>query len=822
MEKLAKARLLRTTSTKERMQDVLKQERNPVLGLLSRLVAHGKSILQPHQLSDHLDDATNEYGGAVSGGPLAWVFQCTQEAVVFPPWVGLAVRPRPGVWEHLVINVDELNVELLTVSEYLAFKERLLNGAENPDPFVLELDFEPFNADFPRMTRPKSIGNGVQFLNRHLSSRLFRDPESMEPLFEFLQLHSYGGETLMLNERIPSLSKLRPVLMKTEDILTKLPKDTSYSDFELKLRELGLEKGWGNTAGRVLESIHMLLDLVQAPDPETLEKFLARMPLMFSVVIMSPHGYFGQEGVLGMPDTGGQVVYILDQVRAMECEMLENIRQQGLDIKPQIVVVTRLIPNAHGTSCNQRVEKIIGTKHSFILRVPFRHKGCVLRNWVSRFDVYPFLEQFVMDVARELSTELKGEPDLIIGNYTDGNLVASLLSHRLGVTQCNIAHALEKTKYPDSDIYWQKFEEKYHFSCQFTADLIAMNHADFIITSTYQEIAGSAETVGQYESHVAFSLPGLYRVVDGIDVFDPKFNIVSPGADQSVYFPFTDKERRLTHIHESIEELLFNPAQTSEHIGTIKDRSKPILFSMARLDKVKNITGLVQLFAKNSRLRELVNLVVVAGNIDQSKSKDREEISEIEKMHNLMNEFDLHGEFRWICALTDKVRNGELYRYIADSHGAFVQPALYEGFGLTVIEAMTCGLPSFATCHGGPAEIIENGLSGFHIDPFHPEKASEIMVNFFERCNQEGDYWMTVSNAGLQRIYSRYTWKIYAERLLMLSRVYSFWKYVSKLGRRETRRYLEMFYILKFRELAKTVPIASDEDGSVQEEKKKL
>lgn len=56
--------------------------------------------------------------------------------------------------------------------------------------------------------------------------------------------------------------------------------------------------------------------------------------------------------------------------------------------------------------------------------------------------------------------------------------------------QCNIAHALEKTKYPDSDLYWKKYDEKYHFSCQFTADLIAMNNADFIITSTYQEIAG--------------------------------------------------------------------------------------------------------------------------------------------------------------------------------------------------------------------------------------------------------------------------------------------------------------------------------------------
>ena len=36
-------------------------------------------------------------------------------------------------------------------------------------------------------------------------------------------------------------------------------------------------------------------------------------------------------------------------------------------------------------------------------------------------------------------------------------------------------------------------------------------------------------------------------------------------------------------------------------------------------------------------------------------------------------------------------------RYIADKHGAFVQPALYEAFGLTVVEAMTSGLPTFAT-----------------------------------------------------------------------------------------------------------------------------
>ncbi|XP_043700038.1 pirin-like protein [Telopea speciosissima] len=55
---------------------------------------------------------------------------------------------------------------------------------------------------------------------------------------------------------------------------------------------------------------------------------------------------------------------------------------------------------------------------------------------------------------------------------------------------CTIAHALEKIKYPDSDIYWKKYEDKYHSSSQFTAGRLAMNHSDFIITSTYQEIAG--------------------------------------------------------------------------------------------------------------------------------------------------------------------------------------------------------------------------------------------------------------------------------------------------------------------------------------------
>ena len=69
----------------------------------------------------------------------------------------------------------------------------ILKWARANDQYVLELDFEPFNATFPRPTRTSSIGNGVQFLNRHLSSIMFRNRDCFEPLLDFLRAHKHKG-----------------------------------------------------------------------------------------------------------------------------------------------------------------------------------------------------------------------------------------------------------------------------------------------------------------------------------------------------------------------------------------------------------------------------------------------------------------------------------------------------------------------------------------------------------------------------------------------------------------------------------------------------
>ncbi|OAY57243.1 sucrose synthase 7 isoform X1 [Manihot esculenta] len=805
--------LKRSDSMADNMPEALKQSRYHMKKCFAKYVQKGRRIMKLQHLLDEIENVIDDKmeRTKVLEGVLGDIWYSTQEAVVNPPHVAFAIRPSPGFWEYVKVNSADLTVEGITATEYLKFKEMIFEETWAKDVNALEVDFGAFDFSVPRLTLSSSIGNGLNFVSKFVTSKLSGRLENAQPLVDYLLSLNHQGEKLMINDNLNTVSKLQMALIVAEVYLSGLARDTPYQKFELSFKEWGFEKGWGDTAERVKETMRSLSEVLQAPDPVNLENFFSRVPKIFNIVIFSPHGYFGQANVLGLPDTGGQVVYILDQVKALEEELVLRIKQQGLNVKPQIIVVTRLIPEARGTKCNQELEAINGTRHCNILRVPFSVEDRVLRQWVSRFDVYPYIEKFTQDVTVKVLDLMEGKPDLIIGNYTDGNLAATLMANKLGITQATIAHALEKTKYEDSDIKWKELDPEYHFSCQFIADIIAMNAADFIIASTYQEIAGSKERPGQYERHDAFTLPGLCRVVSGINVFDPKFNIAAPGADQSVYFPNTEKQKRFTQFHPAIEELLYSKEENEEHIGYLADRRKPIIFSMARLDIVKNLTGLTEWYGKNKRLRNLVNLVIVGAFFDPSKSKDREEMAEIRKMHALIEKYQLKGQFRWIAAQTDRQRNGELYRCIADTKGAFVQPALYEAFGLTVIEAMNCGLPTFATNQGGPAEIIVDGVSGFLIDPIDGDEASNKIADFFEKCKVDVEYWNKFSEDGLKRINECYTWKIYANRVLNMGSMYTFWRQLNKEQKQAKQRYIQMFYNLQFRKLVKNVPIPVEE-----------
>ncbi len=795
---------LATPDIVTRLRQFLQDHRNLAHQLLHGFQKLNQSFMLRSELHDAFQAVCETSGDCdLYASPFQAAIDYAQEAAQDAAWFCLALRLRIARWCYLRIHPETMVLEVISVSEYLAFKERLVTGTSQPE-WTLEIDLEPFSREFYKLQESNSIGRGVEFLNRRLSSKLFEDLNKGDKrLLDFLRVHEYRGQQLMLADTVDHVVQLRDSLRQADKQLARLDAHTPWQSFQQQLEQLGFCPGWGNNAARTRETMRLLLDILEAPSPGNLDNFLSRIPMIFSMAIISPHGYFGQANVLGRPDTGGQVVYILDQVRALEEEMRRRLDEQGLDIDPQIIILTRLIPEADGTSCDQKLEPVVGTRHARILRVPFRsHQGDIIPQWISRFEIWPWLERFAQEARQEILAELGGRPDLIVGNYSDGNLVASLLSQDLGITQCNIAHALEKTKYLYSDLYWKDNDEQYHFSSQFTADLIAMNTADFIITSTYQEIAGTPDSLGQYESHMSYTMPGLYRVVHGIDPYDPKFNIVSPGADATVYFPYSQTQQRLTHLQPEIDELVFGRQPHADIRGSLKDHDKSLIFTMARMDHIKNITGLVDWFANSKALRRQANLLVVSGYIDPNRSADEEERGQIQRMHDLMNEHGLDSEVRWLGMHLEKSTAGELYRYVADKRGVFVQPALFEAFGLTVIEAMSSGLPTFATLYGGPSEIIEDGISGFHLDPNYGEQTAQRLTEFFEQCRENPDYWQRISAGGLRRVEERYTWKRYAERMMTLSRVYGFWKYVTDLERTGTRRYLQMLYGLQFRPLA--------------------
>lgn len=797
--------------------------------LLDQLRAnHRERYFLKNQILQAFEDYCNNYQKPAyfsRTSALGELIHYTHEIILEKESVWFIVRPKIASQDICRLAVDLSHFESMPVEAWLNLQDRFVSGdatglSDSPTGHegtvatsgVLEIDVRPFYESFPTIRDPRNIGKGIEFLHRYLSSQLFANTKSgrdnvpsqqwLEAFLDILQRSEYEGTPLMINERINSTAQLSQQVKRALTVVGERPADEPYEQFRSKLQVLGFEPGWGNTAGRVRETLELLDRLIDSPDHGVLDAFISHIPLVFRIVLVAIHGWVNQEDTLGRPLTASQVVYVLNQARSLEKQLQEDIKLAGLDVvgvQPKVIILTRLIPNSEGTQSHERLEKIQGTENAWILRVPFPEGNPnVTQNRIPRFEIWPYLESFAQAAEKELLAEFKGRPNLIVGNYSDGNLVAFLLARRLKATQCSIGHVLEKPRYLFSNLYWKDLEEQYHFSLQFTADLIGMNGADFIITSTYQEIVGTPEQWGQYESYKYFTMPDLYHVVDGIDLFSPKFNVVPPGVNESLFFPYTQSSERDSSKTERIKALLFTH-EDSQIIGHLDDTSKRPLLALASLYPSKNLTGLMECFGQSPDLQERCNLIVVTGKVRPDEAKDSEERGEIEKFQQLIDQYNLHGKVRWLGLRFTTPDSGEVYRAIADCGGIFVHPARFEAFGLSILEAMVSGLPTFATQFGGPLEIIQDGECGFHINSTDLAGMAEKILQFISRCDQEPNYWDQISQRSIKRVHDKYTWKNHTKQLLGLAKIYGFWNYASVENREALLRYMEALFYLCYK-----------------------
>ena len=78
---------------------------------------------------------------------------------------------------------------------------------------------------------------------------------------------------------------------------------------------------------------------------------------------------------------------------------------------------------------------------------------------------------------------------------------------------------------------------------------------------------------------------------------------------------------------------------------------------------------------------------------------------------------------------------------------------LPEPYGRVIIEAMALSKPVIATDHGGPREIIENGVSGFLTAPSDSEALAGCLLDLI--CSP--DLRRTIGRQALQRINAKFS-----------------------------------------------------------------
>ena len=89
---------------------------------------------------------------------------------------------------------------------------------------------------------------------------------------------------------------------------------------------------------------------------------------------------------------------------------------------------------------------------------------------------------------------------------------------------------------------------------------------------------------------------------------------------------------------------------------------------------------------------------------------------------------------------------------------AFVSPALWEGFGLTLVEAMACGCPVIAGKSGAQPEVV--GRAGILVDP---ENVLEI-AGAMEKLAEDESLREKLSEAGLKQA-KNFSWEKFAKEL---------------------------------------------------------
>ncbi|GAB4822201.1 hypothetical protein N2152v2_009247 [Parachlorella kessleri] len=530
------------------------------------------------------------------------------------------------------------------------------------------------------------------------------------------------------------------------------------------------------------------------------------------VILISLHGLVrGDRMELGRDsDTGGQVKYVVELTKALALHPAVY----------RVELLTRLIKDPK-VDADYGVEEECIAKGSgehggaYIVRLPCGPTNQYIRKELLWPYVREFADNGIAHARRMLGAMAEAgrrcELYAVHGHYADAGEVAVLMSCTLDVPMIMTGHSLGRNKLEhllaSGTMTRQEIEETYKIGDRIEAEERCLDHAVMVFTSTQQEIDEQWGLYDGYSPHLARVLrfrraqgrhmplmkvnipedPTVKEfeqqraIMAGLDIastpragaLGSSSNLQEVGGHSAGATP-TKGESAAGEMPPLSPRHPTTPTGLSPVLGAIphgpriwqdigrflRNPLKPAVLAMSRADPKKNITALVQAFAEHPMLRELANLVLIMGNRDNVDSMAGGSQKVLVQVLKLIDAYDLYGSVAYPKHHT-QVEISDIYNFAAITRGVFVNPALQEPFGLTVIEAAAHGVPTVATKNGGPVDIMETLHHGVVVDPTNPAAIAEELVKILTNPQ----VWDQMSSSGVGNIMA-YSWPSHCKRYL--------------------------------------------------------
>lgn len=434
----------------------------------------------------------------------------------------------------------------------------------------------------------------------------------------------------------------------------------------------------------------------------------------YYILLISIHGLIrGHDPELGRDaDTGGQTKYVLDLARSLASH--EDVDQVDL-------VTRRIVDEAVSADYAAAIEEI--APKARIVRIDAGPEA-----YLPKEQLWDHLDSF----SDNLQIWLNGQermPHCIHSHYADAGYVAVRLANLLAVPLIHTGHSLGRDKRKRllaKGLSREQIESTYNIRRRIDAEEDVLANAALVVTSTRNEIEE------QYE---------LYHYYDPI-----RMQVIPPGTDMQQFHPPEKGER--IDFGGQLQRFL-------------KEPGKPMILALSRPDERKNILTLLQAYGESQALQQAANLVIIAGTRDDIRELEVGAQTVLTQILLLVDAYDLYGK----VAVPKHHRPDEvpeIYRLAASSGGIFVNPALTEPFGLTLLEAAASGLPLVATENGGPVDIIGNCQNGVLVDPLDPTAICDALLALLNDRNR----WLRASRNGIEGVRKHYTWDAHTARYL--------------------------------------------------------